>query len=113
MAAGAVTVVAYPAGAVNVFDTCSQGGNSGTAVCRASGTANAQNIVSNIISLLLWIIGVVSVIMIVIGGFKYVTSSGDSNKIQSAKNTILYSIIGLVVAIVGQGVVLYVVNWIT
>ena len=41
-------------------------------------------------------------IMIIIGGFKYVTSGGDTNSIASAKNTIIYAIIGIVLAALGQ-----------
>lgn len=42
----------------------------------------------------------------------FVTANGDSNRIQIAKNTVLYAAIGLAVAIVGQAIVLFVVNWI-
>ena len=58
-----------------------------------------------IVNVLLFIIGVVSVIMIVIGGLKYVTSNGNSNQVESAKNTILYAVMGLVVAIAAYAIV--------
>ena len=41
-------------------------------------------------------------VMIIIAGFKYVTSGGDTNGVASAKNTIIYAIIGIVVAALGQ-----------
>jgi len=63
-------------------------------------------VVVNILSL---IVGVVSVIMIIIGGLKYITSSGDSNNVQGAKNTILYAIIGLVVVLLAQVIVRFVI----
>ena len=50
-------------------------------------------------NVLLFLLGAVSVIMIVVGGFKYVVSNGNAEQIKSAKNTIMYAIIGLVVAI--------------
>lgn len=110
LAASSLAVAAAPAvGAVDVFNACG-GGNSNTAVCKAAGTDNAQNIVASIISALLWIVGAVGVIMIVIAGIKYTTSNGDSNKIQSAKNTLLYAIIGVVVAILGQAIIIFVVD---
>ena len=56
------------------------------------------------------IVGVVAVIMIIIGGLKYITSSGDSNNVSSAKNTILYAIIGLVVVVLAQVIVRFVVT---
>lgn len=57
-----------------------------------------------------WIVGVASVIMIMVGGFKYVTSSGDSNSVNSAKNTILYAVVGLVVIALAQVIVRFVLN---
>lgn len=53
-------------------------------------------------------VGITAVIMIIIGGFKYVISQGDSNNINSAKNTILYALIGLVVVALSQIIVRYV-----
>lgn len=76
--------------------------------------ANAQDKVNGLITLIINIfsivVGVVAVIMIIIGGLKYITSSGDSNNITSAKNTILYAIIGLVVVALAQFIVKFVLN---
>lgn len=63
--------------------------------------------VSNV---LLFIIGAVSVIMLIIGGIRYTVSMGDSSAVTSAKNTILYSIIGLVVAILAYAAVNFVIT---
>lgn len=63
--------------------------------------------VSNV---LLFIIGAVSVIMLIIGGIRYTVSQGDSSAVTSAKNTILYSIIGLVVAILAYAAVNFVIT---
>lgn len=60
---------------------------------------------TNIINTLIFVIGAVAVIMIVIGGFRYVISGGDSGQINSAKNTILYAVIGLVVALMSYAIV--------
>ena len=46
----------------------------------------------------LYIVGIIAVIMLIIGGIKYVISGGDSKKVTDAKNTILYAIIGLIIA---------------
>ena len=48
--------------------------------------------------------------MIIIGGFRYVTSQGDQTQMQSAKNTILYAVIGLIVAIAAYAIVSFVVT---
>ena len=77
-------------------------------------TADTQNtsvdtLIRNVINILLWAIGIVSVIMIIIGGFRYVTSNGDSSQVTAAKNTIMYSVIGLIIAIFAYAIVNFVV----
>jgi len=67
-------------------------------------------IFETISTVLLFIIGAVSVIMLIIGGIRYTISQGDSSAVTSAKNTILYSIIGLVVAILAYAAVKFVVG---
>ena len=76
-------------------------------------TADTQNtsvntLIRNVINILLWAIGIVSVIMIIIGGFRYATSNGDSNQVSAAKNTIMYAVIGLVIAIFAYAIVNFV-----
>ncbi|HSE29096.1 MAG TPA: hypothetical protein VLA77_00745 [Candidatus Saccharimonadales bacterium] len=67
-------------------------------------------IVTNI---LIFIIGSIAVIMLIIGGIRYTVSQGDQNAITSAKNTILYAIIGIVVAVLAFGAVQFVTNELT
>jgi len=83
--------------------------------CSDSGTdveagTKFDGIITNVINILSLAVGVVSVIMIIIGGFRYVTSGGESGQVTGAKNTILYAIVGLVVVAVAQLVVRVVVN---
>lgn len=106
-----VSAAAPVANAIDLFPACTTGGNGDTSVCKATGSDKVDSLAQNITKLLLWAIGVVAVIMLVIGGFKYVTSNGDSNQIHSAKNTVLYAVIGLAVAILGQVIVTYVITW--
>lgn len=61
-------------------------------------------------NILLFIIGAVAVIMLVIGGIRYTISNGDSNQVTAAKNTILYAIIGIVVAILAYAAVNFVIT---
>ena len=66
------------------------------------GTGSSGNLMTGVRRLtdvFLFLIGAVSVIMIIFGGFKYVTSSGESSAVSSAKNTILYAVVGLVIAL--------------
>ena len=78
--------------------------------CATTGGPEVQGAVETVINILSLIVGVVAVIMIIIGGLKYITSAGDSNNISSAKNTILYAIIGLVVVALAQVIVRFVLN---
>lgn len=59
---------------------------------------------------ILYIVGIVAVIMLIIGGIRYVISGGDSKKVTDAKNTILYAIIGLVIAFLAFAIVNFVVS---
>lgn len=67
-----------------------------------------DSVVQTIVNVLLFIIGIISVIMIIIGGIRYAVSGGDSGAVTSAKNTILYAIVGLVIAVFAYAIV----NWV-
>jgi hypothetical protein len=69
---------------------------------------NGSGIFKTITNILLFIIGAISVIMLIIGGIRYTVSGGDSSAVTSAKNTILYAIVGIVVAILSYAVVNFV-----
>ncbi len=56
------------------------------------------------------VIGIVAVVMIMVGGFKYVTAGGDSSNITSAKHTIIYALIGLVIVAMAQFLVQFVLD---
>lgn len=73
-------------------------------------TKGLQGFIKDIINILLFVIGFVAVLMIIVGGIRYVTSGGDSNSVSSAKNTILYSVIGLVVALMAFAIVNFVLD---
>ncbi len=55
-------------------------------------------IFTTIVNVLLFIVGALAVIMIIIGGLRYAISAGDAKAVSAAKNTILYAIVGLIVA---------------
>ncbi len=85
-----------------------------TAKCGSSEAAQKEaegqvsNLVKVIINTLSMIVGAVSVVMIIIGGFRYVISGGDSNGVSGAKNTILYAVVGLVIVLFAQVIVRFV-----
>ena len=66
--------------------------------------------VQTIINVILGVLGVVAVVMIILGGVQYMTSAGDASKLAKAKNTILYAIVGLVVALMAYAIVNFVLN---
>ena len=59
---------------------------------------------------ILYIVGIIAVIMLIIGGIRYVISGGDSKKVTDAKNTVLYAIIGLVIAFLAFAIVNFVIT---
>jgi len=69
-----------------------------------------SGVFSEISSVLLFIVGAIAVIMIVIGGLRYVISGGDASQVQAAKNTILYSLVGIIIAILAYAAVNFVIN---
>ncbi|MDB5186480.1 MAG: rane protein [Candidatus Saccharibacteria bacterium] len=78
--------------------------------CSAGGeaTSRVNGIVTTIINIFSVVVGIIAVIMIIIGGLKYITSGGDSGNVTGAKNTILYAIIGLVIVALAQIIVRFV-----
>jgi hypothetical protein len=63
---------------------------------------------TTIINVIIGIVGFLAVIMIIIGGISYTTSAGDAGKVKKAKDTIMYGIIGLIVAILAFAIVNFV-----
>ena len=58
----------------------------------------------------LYIVGIIAVIMLIIGGIRYVTSGGDAKKVTDAKNTVLYAIIGLIISFLAFAIVNFVIT---
>ncbi|MCL2173854.1 pilin [Candidatus Saccharibacteria bacterium] len=70
--------------------------------------AGGDALIPRMINLMLFIVGILAIVFLIFGGIRYVISGGDKTKVDAAKNTILYAIVGLVVAILGYAVV----NWV-
>lgn len=86
--------------------------NSVTAIsCSKNATTNTfTNIAREVVNIMSFFVGSISVIMVIIAGFKYIISSGDSNAVASAKNTLIYALVGLAIAILAQILVHSVLN---
>ena len=76
-------------------------------------TEKINNLIRQVINLLSLIVGVVAVIMIIIGGLRYITSGGSDTGVTSAKNTILYAIIGLIIVALAQLMVRFILGRVT
>ncbi len=72
--------------------------------------ASLPEIVQGILNWIFGIIGIIAVIMVILGGFKLMTSTGDPGRVKKGKDTILYGIIGLVIALLAFAIVNFVIN---
>lgn len=112
----AVANAADPTNNLNINSAlCNGVNNSNTpdascTVSEAEGANKVQDMVNKVVSIFSWVVGIVSVIMIIFGGFKYITSGGDSNGVTSAKNTIMFAIVGLVIVALAQVIVKFVIG---
>ena len=94
--------------AIDVFENCGTPPTGTSQICRAKSQDSLQKILKNVINTIFYILGIIAVIMIIIGGIRYTTSNGDSQQIKSAKDTVLYSVIGLVVGLLAFAIVNFV-----
>jgi beta-lactamase regulating signal transducer with metallopeptidase domain len=81
--------------------------------CPTNTGTNVTDVIKKIINILSVLIGAIAVVMIIIGGFRYVTSAGNPEGTKGARNTILYAIVGLVVVALAQIIVHFVLNSVT
>lgn len=113
-----LVTISFPAGAMAAglsgdVDVCN--GAADSAYCKdQSDTGNplfgTGGVLTKAASILAIVTGIISMFIMTIAGLRFVTSSGDPTKVESAKNAILYSAIGLAVAISGQAIVSLVLN---
>ncbi len=92
---------------LTLTDTCSKG------MSDAEAQKKINDLIKSFINLLSSFVGIVAVIMVMFGGFKYITSGGNDSNVSGAKNTILYAIIGIVVVAFAQYLVKYVLSQVT
>lgn len=79
-------------------------------ICKKTTVSEPKELIKRVINTIMFILGLIVVVMVIYGGGKYVMSAGDANKVASAKNTILYAIVGLIVAIAAFAIVRFVVD---
>lgn len=110
VAAGGTMVLATatPAAAFNPLARGCEA-DSSAAICQQD-AAKPNKLIRDIIRTLLFIVGVISVIMIVVGGIRYAVSGGDASQTKAAKDTVLYAVVGLVVALLAYAIVNFVID---
>lgn len=86
---------------------CAQGNG------QANNLFNQGGVFQTVTNILLFLIGAIAVIMLIIGGVRYVISGGDQAQVTAAKNTILYAIVGIVVAFLAYAAVNFVLSQLT
>ena len=105
----------------SVLSTASLSGSASAQISEGINTATTSEmkgksidgdngLVKTVVNVLLWAVGVLSVIMIIFSGFRYITSAGDASKTKSAQSALTYSVVGLIVAIMAYAIVNMVIN---
>lgn len=98
--------VAQPVAAQTPEQSACQGsGGTWNGTSCTQGTRTVPGTIKNVGNIIIFITGAVAVLMIIIGGLRYTLSGGDQGTISSAKNTIMYAVVGLVVAIAAYAIV--------
>ncbi len=109
LAAFTLAVAAAPM--VGAFDGSIQGGaDSARGTDQTANLFGSTGIFRTITNVLLFVLGAISVIMIIIGGLRYVVSGGNSAAVTAAKNTILYAIVGVIVALLAYAIINFVLD---
>lgn len=111
----ALLVPAVPAfAATDPFaDACKMKGAGASSACDEDGgnpLTGPNGTITKVTRLIGYIAGVAAIIIMIVAGIMYVTSDGDAGKIQSAKTTLIYALVGLVVVGGAQGIVVFVLS---
>lgn len=106
----AMPVVVHAADNDIIEGFCTGVENEDVTDCAGGDTLNEQSLIATVINFLSLVVGVVAVIMIIVGGFKYITSGGDSGNVTGAKNTILYALIGIIIVVLAQVIIRFVIG---
>jgi uncharacterized membrane protein len=111
-AAAAVTLMAGRAMAAEseLTNPAQAGAEAAKGAGMPSELVGVNGVFTKITNTVLYAVGIISVIMLIYGGLRYVISGGDSKKVTDAKNTIMYAIIGLIISILAYAIVNFVIN---
>lgn len=104
----ACNVLGDPCAGITDSTLCDEANKTQTAA--DNGIFGVNGILNKATNLLIIVIGIAGVIMIIVGGIKYTLSSGDPKNINSAKDLIIYAIVGMVIAVAAKGIIAFVIN---
>ena len=93
-----------------VNNATSNGNGTGCGTAGQSGNTDLSTVASRVVNIFSIIVGIIAVVMIIYGGFRYITSGGDSGRVGAAKNSLIYAIVGLIIVALAQIIVHYVLN---
>ena len=112
-----VPTATYAASATeDISAVCASNPNSSLCVGYKKGQNSDNPVVKTltiVINILSFLAGVLAVFLVVYGGFKYIVSAGDAGKVTSAKNTILYALVGIVVVVISRQLILFILSKVT
>jgi hypothetical protein len=92
--------------ALTVFD----GMNAAKGTGQPTELFGSDGVITTVTNVLLFLVGALSVIMLIVGGLRYVVSAGNSTAVTAAKNTVLYAIVGLVISFLAYAAIQFVIN---
>ena len=106
---------AVPAGAQGLAEEACTGFQEALGESCDSNTAGGEidSTIQTAVDIISIVVAVIAVIMIIVGGIKYVTSGGDAGSTKSARDSIIYAIVGLVIVSIAQFIVRFVVGEVT
>lgn len=98
-----------PVAHANTFkgDACSGISALGGRGCSGNSDSSIRRLFALIVNILSLVVGVAAIIMVIVGGFKIITSNGDSSNVASGRNTVIYALIGLVIAVLAHFLVAF------
>ena len=98
------------AGAVDLFGDVCKGGGGGSAACTSTKDDIITRTIRKVTDVVMWVSGIAAVIMIMVGGFMYITAGGDASKVTEGKNTIIFSLVGIIVVVFSRFIILFVLS---
>ncbi|HEY1645191.1 MAG TPA: hypothetical protein VGF75_02280 [Candidatus Saccharimonadales bacterium] len=90
--------------------TNGQNGNGSMCGTGSGVTGTVETLATKVVNLFSIVVGIIAVVMIIYAGFRYITSGGESGSVSSAKNTLLFAIIGIIIVVLAQLIVHFVLN---